>query len=141
MTRVGSLGAFGLVLLLATAAACGPSAETREAEELLAEIDRMRETKREQRLPLLEALEKKTAQGAVAEHARKSCTEAYRALHDSHVKLDDTRAKLAEVRAKGEPDTELLKRLLEGTRLLQTAQKGIETCQQAVAELRAVGKR
>lgn len=118
-------------------AVLGCGAERREAKELLASIDRMRETRGAARLPLLEALEQKTLEGEAAERVRKACTEAYRALHDANARLDDTRKKLAQVRAKGERDTPLLAKLLEATRLLQGAQTAHQRCREEVTKLRA----
>ena len=136
-----ALGALLLALALPAASGCGPSAEKQEAVQILAEIDRMRDAEPEPRLPLLEALETKAAKGELAERARKSCTSAYRALHDANFKLDETRAKLAEARKNKQPDTQLLQKLLEGTRLLQKAQKDMETCKLAVGELHAFASR
>jgi uncharacterized caspase-like protein len=122
------------ILALASLAAC-PSAEKREAERIVAAIERVRMAQPDGRGPLLEALEKERADAALAETARSRCAAAYRAMHEARAAMASIEERMAS--KEGDEALRLLADLDAAQAKLTEAEKEMPGCESALRELRA----
>ncbi|MBW2528519.1 MAG: hypothetical protein JRI23_30370 [Deltaproteobacteria bacterium] len=125
-----------LAATLATAAACGPSAEALEARRVVSLIDRMRKTPPEQRAPLIAKLEQEPARGEAAKRARDRCAAAYRALDDG-TKLE---SKVRRQLALPSPPATALEDLTRAEAEIRKATEAMPRCNEALAAARRIGR-
>jgi hypothetical protein len=123
--------------LLFTVAACGKSAAKQEAERIITAIERVQMAPPDGRKDVLEALEKESAKGELAEKARSSCARAYRAMHDAKDRIAALEKRVAAHRKAGTtPEHQVIAELILAQAGLDEAQKGMDECQTALRELR-----
>ena len=113
--------------LVAFAGCSSKSLEEREAERVIAAIDRIGRTPAAEREPLIAALEDGKAESPRVEKVRFECAAAYRALHTVQVSLGRT--------AEGDPFS-AFQQLQAATSAGQEAKAAHERCKQAMADLR-----
>lgn len=122
-------------LLLAVAAlalGAGCSAEKREAQSMLVQIEQLRATPAEQREPLIAQLEQSRANGPEAEAARQQCAQAYRQLHEG-TRLS---TELKRTMDPKNPTPQQLADLKRADQQIIAAEKGLGDCSRAVVKLR-----
>ncbi len=125
-----------LPLILSCWPGCGPSEEKREAQALLAAVDRVRRADHRDRAPVLIELEQLKAKGSQAEQARAACAIAFRALEDAETLTAKVEKEVTAHTSAGlVPPTELLTRLQEAQKLLDASEAKMPACQQAVKAL------
>ncbi len=117
--------------MLSALLSCGQSSERRNAQQVLAQVERMRQANPEQRLPQIEKLERMRVEAERARMAKSSCARAYRALYEGNKLADDLKTK---VKA-GRVDEQIAKQLTKAERRLSAAQKDVEHCRTALQEL------
>ena len=105
---------------------------------MLAEIGRMRDTERAAREPLIAALEQQRASSPAAELARARCSEAYRALQDSHTLLDEVKQQLEAPKAGNEQ--RMLQSLTDARAAVTKAKDKVPGCSTAVAALQRIAR-
>lgn len=125
----------GLALAL-VAAACGPSAEEREAAAVLRAADVLRDAPAEagaRRRELLAELERAPAASPRAARARDACVKAYRALLDGAALEAKVRAALSGTAAPSPAD---LANLLEAEAKIKESAAAMPDCEAGLADLR-----
>lgn len=130
--KKGVLGGVALVI----AAACGPSAEEREAAAVLRAADVLRDAPAEaaaRRRELLAELERAPTASARAARARDACAKAYRTLLDGAALEAKVRAALSGAAAPTPAD---LGDLLEAEAKIKESAAAMPDCEAALADLR-----
>ncbi|HSN96914.1 MAG TPA: hypothetical protein VLS89_01410 [Candidatus Nanopelagicales bacterium] len=125
-----------LVVLVVMAAACGPSAEEREAAAVLRAVDVLRDAPAEpaaRRRELLEELTRVPAVEPRAARARDDCARAYRLLLDGTALEAKVRAALADPAA---ITPGVLGELVEAEAKVKESAAAMPACDTAVADLR-----
>ena len=101
-----------------------------------AAIDRVRKADHLGRASLLAKLEQLDAKGLQAEQARAACATAFRALEDAETLTAKVEKEVAAHSSAGiTPPAELLTRLEEAQKLLDSSEAKMPACQQAVKAL------
>jgi hypothetical protein len=127
-------------LLLASLAACTPSAESIEQRRVLGAVDALRDapaTDLAGRRKLLEALEKQEASSPFARRARDDCAAAYRFL------IEGNEATATVSRAIARPDTApstTLSDLAAAEEKIKKSAEAMPACEKAAAELRRAAR-
>ncbi len=127
-------------LLLASLAACTPSAESIEQRRVLAAVDALRDapaTDLPARRKLLEALEKQEASSPFARRARDDCAAAYRLL------IEGNEATAAVAKALAHPETApptTLSDLAAAEEKVKKSAEAMPACEKAAAELRRAAR-
>ena len=125
-----------VALIAITGAACGPSAEEREAAAVLRAVDVLRDAPAEpaaRRRELLEELARAPAADPRAARARDECAKAYRLLLDGTALEAKVRAALADPAA---VTPGVLGQLVEAEAKVKESAAAMPGCDTAVADLR-----
>lgn len=130
-----ALGLGSLLFALAVVG-CGPSADQKEARQVVYIIDRVRDAKPEQRKTLLAELERASIKGADARRARQHCTTAYGALLEGQRLESEARQQLAYP----SPSPTLVADLAEAERKVDVAATAMPRCNEALGALRRLAR-
>lgn len=125
------LGAFALLVQVP---ACGPSAERREAEEVLRAVQVLREAAPGARTGPLTALAALAPKGDASATARRACLEAYQ----PHQKAKDLMQEIGDAVVNDRAGDQHGALLLEAQALIAESQAKMPACEEAVQGLRRV---